>query len=51
MKRDLYDDLVNWKNSPGRKPLVLRGVRQSGKTWLLKHFAQKEYPDCYYYSM
>ena len=38
MERDLYRDLLKWKNSPYRKPLVLFGARQTGKTWLLKEF-------------
>lgn len=48
MKRDLYNALLAWKSSPRRKPLVLRGVRQSGKTWILKQFAKKEFPDFVY---
>lgn len=36
-------ELVEWKNRPGRKPLVLRGARQVGKTWLIKEFGRREY--------
>lgn len=43
MKRYLYDDLKKWKVSEGRKPLVLFGARQVGKTWLLKEFGKNEY--------
>ena len=43
MKRDLYSHLVTWKASKGRKPLILRGARQVGKTHLLRTFAEKEY--------
>ncbi|SRR5579883_638665 len=43
MKRYLYKQLLEWKASPNRKPLVLRGARQVGKTFLLKTFAQQEY--------
>ena len=43
MKRFVYQQILDWKNSPTRKPLVLNGARQVGKTWLLKEFAQKEY--------
>jgi predicted AAA+ superfamily ATPase len=32
-----------WKNKVKRKPLILRGARQTGKTWLLEHFAQTHY--------
>jgi len=43
MKRALYRDLVEWKHSDRRKPLILRGARQTGKTYLLKEFAANEY--------
>ena len=43
MERDLYASLRAWKASPRRKPLVLRGARQTGKTTLLKTFAAREY--------
>ena len=36
MKRILYNSLIEWKNDPSRKPLVLEGARQVGKTWLIK---------------
>lgn len=36
-------DLKNWKSRPGRKPLIIRGARQVGKTWLMKEFGQNEY--------
>jgi uncharacterized protein len=48
MKRSTFLDLVRWKNSPTRKPLVLRGARQVGKTWLLKAFGKQEYENCAY---
>ncbi len=35
MKRALYKDLINWKNSKKRKPLLLQGARQVGKTYLI----------------
>jgi len=43
MKRDLYANLVAWKSSPRRKPLLLRGARQTGKTFLLRQFGDREY--------
>lgn len=43
MKRDLYAALLNWKSSDRRKPLILRGARQVGKTYLLKLFGKNEY--------
>ena len=39
MKRDRTAFLINWLNSPTRKPLVIRGVRQVGKTWLIRDLA------------
>lgn len=48
MKRKLYNALINWKNDPDRKPLVLEGARQVGKTWLLKEFGQNEYQNLVY---
>lgn len=43
MERALYADFVRWKSSPRRKPLLLRGARQTGKTFLLREFGEKEY--------
>ena len=43
MEREVYDQLLKWKNSPYRKPLVLNGARQVGKTWILKEFGRREY--------
>lgn len=43
MLRYLYNDLQKWRTSDDRKPLVLFGARQVGKTWLLKEFGQNEY--------
>jgi len=36
-------NLIRWKNSPGRKPLIIRGARQVGKTWLMREFGKTEY--------
>lgn len=43
MKRHLYQDLKTWKNNPRRKPLLLQGAHQVGKTWLVESFANQEY--------
>lgn len=43
MKRELYNSLIKWKKSPNRKPLILNGARQVGKTWLMNEFAKNEY--------
>ena len=48
MKRALHSDLLNWKNDKKRKPLLLQGARQVGKTYLIHQFAQKEYNDLIY---
>jgi len=48
MKRKLLSDLETWKNQSKRKPLVLRGPRQVGKTWLMKEFGRLHYPQCAY---
>lgn len=42
LKRDIYRKLLEWKQSRWRKPLVIRGARQTGKTFILKEFAAKE---------
>ena len=43
MKRSAYNDLLAWKSSPGRKPLLLQGARQVGKTWLMEEFGKNEF--------
>jgi predicted AAA+ superfamily ATPase len=43
MERDILESLKNWKNSQNRKPLMLFGARQVGKTWLVRDFAALEY--------
>ena len=43
MERNLLSDLYNWKLSSTRKPLILEGARQVGKTYLLRAFAQQAY--------
>ncbi|MCF8380109.1 MAG: ATP-binding protein [Bacteroidales bacterium] len=48
MKRNAYNDLISWKNSVKRKPLVLQGARQVGKTYLVKEFGKREYKNLYY---
>jgi Predicted ATPase (AAA+ superfamily) len=49
MERKLLNKLVEWKNSPDRKPLILRGARQVGKSYLLQElFAKRYYENCVY---
>ena len=43
MHRDKTDHLIRWKHSPSRKPLIIRGARQVGKTWLMKEFGKKHF--------
>lgn len=43
MKRKIYRQLLKWKESADRKPLVLLGARQVGKTWIMRHFGEQEY--------
>ena len=45
MKRKLYPKLLEWRNSPYRKPLILRGARQVGKSFLVREFGKNEFSD------
>ena len=51
MQRYLMDDLKTWKNKSNRKPLILNGARQVGKTWLLKEFGKREFENVAYVSL
>ena len=51
MERLVYQELVKWKANPRRKPLVLNGARQVGKTYILREFASKEYEKVAYFSL
>ncbi|MCL2086993.1 MAG: ATP-binding protein [Oscillospiraceae bacterium] len=48
MKRLLMNDLVKWKNKKNRLPLILKGARQVGKTWLLNEFGRTAFDDVLY---
>ena len=48
MKRNRLEDLIDWKTSPIRKPLILQGARQVGKTWLLQEFGRTCFNRCAY---
>ncbi|MDR1926536.1 MAG: ATP-binding protein [Endomicrobium sp.] len=48
MKRKAMKDLINWKNSSRRKPLLIYGARQVGKTWLMQNFGKQEYQNTIY---
>ena len=48
MYRYKIEELEKWKQSNNRKPLIIRGARQVGKTWLMKEFGEKYYEKCAY---
>ena len=48
MKRYAINRLIEWKNNSKRKPLIIRGARQVGKTWLMKEFGKAEYKKTIY---
>lgn len=50
MKRNALSELMEWKNSDDRKPLVLKGARQVGKTWLMKEFGRSCYQNFVYFN-
>lgn len=50
MKRNAMQDLVQWKNDEERKPMVLKGTRQVGKTWIMKEFGRQYYESYVYFN-
>lgn len=50
MERSLLKKLLDWKSLPHRKPLILKGARQVGKTWLLKEFGKRSYENTAYFN-
>ena len=50
MERLILNDLLKWKNSKHRKPLILKGVRQVGKTWILREFGSLYYDNTAYFN-
>lgn len=48
MYRTAIEKLFQWKDSPRRKPLIIEGARQVGKTWLMKEFGRQAFPDTVY---
>lgn len=50
MERFIMKDLIKWKNRKDRKPLVIKGVRQCGKTYILKQFGEENYEDTAYFN-
>ena len=51
MERDILQQLDAWKSSPHRKPLMLKGARQVGKTWALREFGRTRYRNCVYVTL
>ena len=50
LKRFILEDLIKWKNSKYRKPLILKGARQIGKTYILNQFGKEYYEDIAYFN-
>ena len=50
MDRNAFNKLIDWKNDPDRKPLILKGARQVGKTWLMEEFGKKQYNSYVYFN-
>lgn len=48
MKRTAMDKLMDWKNKKNKKPLIIRGARQVGKTWLMREFGRVAYAETVY---
>ena len=48
MRRAKLAELIAWKNSDSRKPLIIRGARQVGKTWIMKEFGKTQYAQTVY---
>lgn len=48
MYRNQIEKLIEWKNNKNKKPLIIRGARQVGKTWLMKEFGEKYYKNIAY---
>lgn len=50
VERSVINDLLQWKQSKQRKPLILKGVRQVGKTWILNEFGKRYYDNIAYFN-
>ena len=51
MQRDIYKQLLDWKEKESRKPLILNGARQVGKTYILRKFGEQEYQKFAFFSL
>lgn len=50
-EREIIQQLLAWKTDKNRKPLIIHGARQVGKTWVLKHFGKEQFEDVAYFSL
>ena len=50
MERFVFEKLTEWKNSKDRKPLILQGARQVGKTWIMKEFGKRFFDNYVYFN-
>ena len=50
MRRYIKEKLIEWKNRKDRKPLILKGARQVGKTYILKEFGEEQYENIAYFN-
>ena len=50
MERIALEKFISWKNRKNRKPLLVTGVRQCGKTYLIRQFAEREFEDTAYFN-
>ena len=48
MEREIIKDLIKWRNSENRKPLIIHGARQVGKTYIVKEFGKQYYENVIY---
>ena len=48
MEREIINKLIEWKNSKNRKPLIIHGARQVGKTYIIKQFGKEYYDNLIY---
>lgn len=51
IKRDIMSALVRWKQRPDRKPLIIQGTRQIGKTWVMKKFGEENFKYVAYFNL
>ena len=50
MKRTIYKKLLLWKQSQDKNPLIVKGARQVGKTFIIKRFGENEYSNCHVFN-